>query len=639
MTELDGSRSLEEAEKVYFSYRRRVDEGEPVDFDAFCEAHATIADDLRFLHSALSGGSTIDLGASLSKVAAEILGDRSIEGMLASLAPFRARPGEVSENDGLGVDPGDRYRILGEVGRGGMSRILRVEDRELGRTVAMKIAYDARAPRGQGRAATASGSSLERLVAEAYVTARLEHPGIIPVYDCGLSRNGAAYYTMRLVKGRDFRVAIELARASSKDFSFERALEVLARVCEAVAFAHAKGVIHRDLKPNNIMVGAFGEAYVLDWGLAKIIGAKDRHAARMRFGGDVSLTTVATRASGRESDDPEDPLVTPAGTILGTPVFMPPEQAKGDVERINPSSDVYALGAILYTLLAGRPPYVPENGRASPLAILGEIAERPPQPIGEIDPSAPKALIAVAEKAMARRQEDRFESALELKEAIEAAGSAGKLRPRAALAATGGAAPRPGSRTLLASGALLLAGFLAIASLVLLSRRSDPDALDSRALVSLQTLRDLETDALELVPASTESLPRLENWLARARVWIERTGELRVESARAGGEATRDNVASTSVSRALAALEAFSAPDGYLARVEERLVFAREVRRRTIDEAWELWQKAIASISDRERSPSYDGLTISPQEGLLPLGPDPHSGLWEFGHLATGRVP
>src|SRR5690606_15579027 len=146
-------------------------------------------------------------------------------------------------------------------------------------------------------------------------------------------------------------------------------------------------------------------------------------------------------------------------------------------------------------------------------------------------------------------------------------------RPRAALAATGGAAPRPGSRTLLASGALLLAGFLAIASLVLLSRRSDPDALDSRALVSLQTLRDLETDALELVPASTESLPRLENWLARARVWIERTGELRVESARAGGEATRDNVASTSVSRALAALEAFSAPDGYLARVEERLVF------------------------------------------------------------------
>ncbi len=197
---------------------------------------------------------------------------------------------------------GTRYRLIEEIGRGGMGTVYVAEDRELERRVAVKVLAD------PGIAPEAAG----RMLAEARVVARLEHPGIVPVYDAGTLADGRVYYAMKLVEGR--RLDEYAAAASLPD-----RLRVFARVCEAVAFAHSRGVVHRDLKPENIMTGAFGEVLVMDWGVAKVLGVE------------------------------EEP-----GTVAGTPQFMPPEQARGDTEATGERSDVYALGAILRYLSEGR---------------------------------------------------------------------------------------------------------------------------------------------------------------------------------------------------------------------------------------------------------------------------------------------
>lgn len=252
-----------------------------------------------------------------------------------------------------GADVGDRYEILEVVGEGAMGTVHRARDTVLGREVAVKIL---RVTEG---AAPADGAALaERMRREALILARLEHPGIVPVHDAGVLPDGRIYYAMRLVRGK------RLDEAAGERTTRDETLRTFVRICEAVAFAHAHGVIHRDLKPENVMVGPFGEVLVMDWGVARLLGAPDESG------------TVETAATA--------PRETAAGAVIGTPGYMAPEQAAGGADQADQRSDVFSLGALLVFLLAGSHPTaagpVPPAGIPKPLTsiIRRAIAPAPP---------------------------------------------------------------------------------------------------------------------------------------------------------------------------------------------------------------------------------------------------------------------
>jgi serine/threonine-protein kinase len=240
---------------------------------------------------------------------------------------------------------GDRYQLQGEIARGGMGVVLRGRDVDLGRDLAVKVLLEQHAQRPE---------VARRFLEEAQIGGQLQHPGVVPVYDIG--RFGERpFFTMKLVKGQT--LAQLLAERADSTQDRPRFLGIALQVAQTLAYAHAKGVIHRDLKPANIMVGAFGEVQVMDWGLAKVLtegGVADEERARRERERLENVTQIRTARSSASGCGTE----TEAGSLLGTPAYMPPEQANGEVAHLDRRADVFGLGALLCEILTGKPPYV-----------------------------------------------------------------------------------------------------------------------------------------------------------------------------------------------------------------------------------------------------------------------------------------
>ena len=312
-----------------------------------------------------------------------------------------------------------RYVLDKEIGRGGMGAVLKIFDVDLRRHLAMKVAL------GQGGESDGEASELDpgrlmRFLEEAQVTGQLDHPGVVPVHELGVDADGRVYFTMRLVKGQDLSTVFDRVHAGDPDWNVTRALGALLKVCEAMSYAHEKGVVHRDLKPANVMVGRHGQVYVMDWGLARVEGCEDSHEVQLKSLTDLSLSVMQTdrRDAARKAQD--SPIGTLDGSVLGTPYYMPPEQAAGRLAEIGPHSDVYALGAMLYHLLTGRMPYHTPGDRLSPHTILAMVLQGPPKPVHELAPRVPPALEAICEKAMAREVGERYADMGELREDLRA---------------------------------------------------------------------------------------------------------------------------------------------------------------------------------------------------------------------------
>ena len=315
-------------------------------------------------------------------------------------------------------EPGDspRYTVLDQVARGGMGVVLRVRDEDLRRELAMKVLD--RADR-QADAAASDPRDLGRFLEEAQVTGQLDHPGVPPIHELGLDQEGRLFFTMKLVRGGTFADVIAAVREGKDGWTTTRALGVVLKVCEAMAYAHHKGVIHRDIKPANIMVGRFGETYVMDWGLAKVL--EDGREAGGRSGYDSLVSRSIVHTDRREAvGDAGSSHATLHGDVVGTPAYMAPEQAGGEIDAMGPHSDIYAVGALLYHLLCGQAPYIKPGLRVSPHSVLRWVIDGPPKPLSELAPDAPPELVAVIDKAMAREPSLRYTSMLDLAADLQA---------------------------------------------------------------------------------------------------------------------------------------------------------------------------------------------------------------------------
>lgn len=318
-----------------------------------------------------------------------------------SMVPSGSRSGDLGSElrNVAGESRGVRFERIRNHAQGGLGVVSVAMDRELGREVALKEIHDRYADHPESR---------RRFFKEAQITGNLEHPGIVPIYGLGSDAVGRPYYAMRFIEGQTLKEAVD-ALCNGKEghpslaadsFQLRKILGRFVDVCQAIDFAHSKGVIHRDLKPSNIMLGRFGETLVVDWGLAKQVGEPDEES------GSVHLVADQDTHRSIETED---------GAIVGTPSFMSPEQATGSASRIGPASDIYSLGATLYYILTGAPP-IPSDEVSSMLDRVKSGKITPPR---DKNRHIPAALDSICRRAMSLEQEDRYESSGELANEIE----------------------------------------------------------------------------------------------------------------------------------------------------------------------------------------------------------------------------
>jgi len=338
---------------------------------------------------------TLSQGTPRPRAMSELESDRTLAAPLAHLGT--KLPSKLPLVDDA------HYQGQREIARGGMGKIVAAEDRRLGRPVALKVLLEP------------AGDALERFEREALITARLQHPGIVPVYEAGRWPSGEPFFSMKHVAGRPLDHVIGELRTLADRLAL---LPRIAAAADAIAYAHSQRIVHRDLKPGNVLIGDFGETVVIDWGLAKDLDANDspdsenrineRPAIRARVsesGGVLDAPSVTQKTTINHS-------LTVVGAVMGTPAYMAPEQARG--EPVDARADVFALGAMLYHLLAGVPPY---NARTATeviaAAALGKVV-----PLREREEGAPHDLVAIVERAMNPVPAKRYPSACELAEEL-----------------------------------------------------------------------------------------------------------------------------------------------------------------------------------------------------------------------------
>ncbi len=657
----DSTRS-ERARDAFAKALEGLDRGESIDFETLFHEQPELELELRSMH---------DNWRDLERV---------FGGLAADAAGFEQPASNtrgIDERSQLDLDrlarpdrSTSRYERVEKIAEGGMGVVWRVYDRDMQRELALKSMRLPDKP---------DGRLVRRFLSEARLAGRLDHPGILPVHDIGLDRSGELYFTMPLVRGTTLDRVLTHVHRGDGEWTLARAIEIVLRVCDAMDCAHAAGVIHRDLKPANIMVGRFGETYVMDWGLAReeIVsderaigvndertdGATSEHAARVS-GARESVGTEQHAAPSAEelapagADESAESARTADisigrtlhGAVLGTPAYMAPEQARGSA--VGPRADVYALGAILYHILTGRPPYARPGVHQSGDDVLRELRVSPPAPIETLAPQAAPELIAICAKAMARELDDRYSGVRAMSDDLRAF-----IEGRVVRAYQIGAWPelkkwvRRNRRLAIAIAASIVVAIAGLSWVTYVEKRSNAEIL---RLSDVRRLAELERRAEDLWPAVPEKIPAMERWLAEARGLAEnrelhkqtlRTLDSGVHASSPSpsdlslmGEAWRRDVLSKLVSD----LDSFadtSHGQGTISSVERRLKFAREIGPASLGAYAEAWHAAIASISDKSECPSYDGLEIDPQLGLVPIGRDRASGLWEFAHLASGSPP
>jgi formylglycine-generating enzyme required for sulfatase activity/serine/threonine protein kinase len=569
-----------------------------------------------------------------------------------------------------------RLQQQGEVGRGGMGVVLRVHDALLNRTLAMKVLRD-RVPAQDTDAQRLADQLLGRFLEEAQVTSQLDHPGVVPVHDLGLDAAGKVWFTMRLVKGRTASEVFADAFAGRGGWTLTQALEVVLKVCDTMGYAHEKGVLHRDLKPSNVMVGRFGEVYVMDWGLAKVSGQPDRDEAPREAGAGIGAPPPATELGTvrqRDAGHPTDSVVvTIAGAKLGTPSYMAPEQARG--ERLDARADVYAVGAMLYELLAGAAPYTVRGLRKEAHRILEDVATGPPRRIEELVPGVPAELVAIVDKAMARTREQRYPSTTALAADLRAfLGSqvVQAYRTGALVELTLWIRRNRGLAASLAAAALILLTGIGIttwlanenAALAASEGQARAEAQrtvrDFHQLSGLVRLDDVLQQERDLWPPWPDRVTALDRWLRDGagqllamRPQIETTvGQLRGRATpgAAGGDAwtfgsDEDGESARFLHGALTdLLQRLVRLERTVADVRQRLHWAQQVGPlgRAHPRARVTWAAARAAIAKADgvvASTLYAGRSLPlPDEhviGLVPIGMNPVTKLWEFYDLRS----
>lgn len=346
-------------------------------------------------------------------------GTPSVSPLAATVAALAGEPDAIAAPRPEVPSGSPRFVTRAILGEGGMGRVHEAEDLQFGRRVAMKELLG-------------DGAELERrFVVEALVTGNLEHPGIPAVYERG-TRDGRPFYAMKMLAGRPLGEAMRAADTVEERLAL---LPVIIQVAHTLGFAHDRGIVHRDVKPDNVMVGEHGEVWVVDWGIAKVSGRQE------------SLATAA----------PEGHAHTQRGSLLGTPAFMAPEQARGDVDAIDARTDVFALGAILYALFTGR---APNDGDDLTTILAAALTGKRPA-LAAVAPATPDPLVAIVERAMSQDPAARFPNASSLARALERfLATASVAKPSLVVRAIAVAA---------SVGALLLAALGALATLASVS--------------------------------------------------------------------------------------------------------------------------------------------------------------------------
>ncbi len=650
-------------EELLLEYLDARERDASLTFDAFCAKHPADADDLRKLFLGWQLAQEKDAKGSLADRVKQRFGSHADPGISLDAGDDSTIDQDLLDALKARGPSSSRYSLKGEVAQGGMGMILRVWDEDLRRHLAMKVMLDE---------TESESKRLSRFLEEAQVTGQLDHPGIVPVHELGIDANGRVYFTMKLVKGKTLAQVFEAVKHGDDGWSVTRALSVVLRVCEAMAFAHEKGVIHRDLKPANIMVGRFGETYVMDWGLARVLGKKDTKDIRPRRMDSVSIVHTSRRES--TGATPNSPLLTMDGDLVGTPVYMPPEQAHGDLERIDSRSDVYAVGAILYHLLSGQMPYVEPGTNPGQYTILDRVKAGPPTPLHTLSRNTPAELLAICDKAMERDPARRYASMLDLADDLRA-----YLERRVVKAYETGAVAEMKkwvhrNKGLAGAAAIALITLAAGAALFVrnaslksanaeiankneqLARKQDEFNLVAARIKLGNAIAIEET----LYPPWPHKIEAMEKWLngeaaelLALKPLIERTlaelpgrpDDLVAEDPRSGDSAGSSLARQSKQFLQDALTSVLSELPGFESQVESlrrRIAWAKRIESMTLQHpnarvTWAAAREAIAKADGIVASTLYrtHPIDLKPQMGLVPIGMNPVTKLWEFYELRS----